>query len=93
MAQAFDAVASFDMWEEVGVILGAFLAPTVLKNLTSGFVPDAVDEPEAYGLLVAAGGQFAPMYKHEISIGGGLYTADAAAERFGLKSTVQGVGN
>ena len=93
MAEAFDALASFDMWEEVAVILAAFFAPTVLRNLTSGFVPDAVDHLETYGIVVAAAGQFSPMYSHEITIGGGLYTADKAAERFNLKSTVQGVGN
>ncbi|WP_435062397.1 hypothetical protein [Halobaculum sp. EA56] len=92
MAEAFDALASFDMWEEVAVILAAFFAPTVLQNLVSGYVPDVVDKPEAYGIAVAAGGQLSPMYSHEISIGGGLYTADKAAERFNLKSTVQGVG-
>ncbi|MFC7069494.1 hypothetical protein [Halobaculum lipolyticum] len=93
MADAFDAIASFDMWEEVAAILAGFFAPTVLRNLTSGFVPDMVDEPETYGVAVAVGGQFSPMYSHEISIGGGLYTADKAAERFNIKSTVQGVGN
>jgi hypothetical protein len=49
---------------------------------------DAVDEPEAYGLAVMAGGQFAPAYENELSMGGGLYTADKAAERFGVKSTI-----
>jgi hypothetical protein len=90
---AFDQVLNFDMWEEVAAMLAGFFAPTVLRNLTSGVVPNAVDYREAYGLAVVAGGQFSPAYASEISIGGGLYTADALAERAGIKSTVMGVGN
>ncbi|MFC6730927.1 hypothetical protein ACFQFH_20075 [Halobaculum halobium] len=93
MAEAFDALASTELWESVAAIFAGFMAPTVLKNLTSGVAPDMVkDNPEVYGLAVAAGGQLSPMYSYEISIGGGLYTVDKAAERFDIKSTVQGVG-
>jgi hypothetical protein len=88
MANAFDNLVEFDMWEQVLATLAGFFAPTVLQNLVGGVVPDAVDEPEAYGLAVMAGGQFAPAYENELSMGGGLYTADKAAERFGVKSTI-----
>jgi hypothetical protein len=88
MADAFDNLVEFDMWEQVVGTLAGFFAPTVLQNLVGGVVPDAVDEPEAYGLAVMAGGQFAPAYENELSMGGGLYTADKAAERFGVKSTI-----
>lgn len=90
---AFDQVLNFDMWEEVVATLAGFFAPTVLRNITSGVVPDAVDYRELYGVAVVAGGQFSPAYSNEMSIGGGLYTADALAERAGIKSTVMEVGN
>ena len=88
MADAFDNLVEFDMWEKVLAILAGFFAPTVLRNIAGGFVPASVDVPEAYGLAVMAGGQFAPAYENELSLGGGLYTADKAAERFGVKSTI-----
>lgn len=90
---AFEQMLDFDMWEEVAAILAGFFAPTILRNLTSGFVPNSVDYRELYGVAVVAGGQFSPAYQNELSIGGGLYTADALAERVGVKSTVMGVGN
>lgn len=92
-ATAFDTLASSDLWVEAAAVFGGFMAPTVVRNLASGVVPDAVDEPELYGLATVAGGQFLPAYQHEVTLGGGIYTVDKAAERFGLKSTVQGVGN
>ena len=73
-------------------LLAGFFAPTVLQNLAGGVVPNAVDKREAYGLAVVAGGQFSPKYSTELSLGGGVYTADAAAERFGVKSTIVNAG-
>jgi len=92
MSDAFEQVVEFDMWEQVLAILAGFFAPTVLRNIAGGFVPNSVDVPEAYGLAVMAGGQFAPAYENELSLGGGLYTADKAAERFGVKSTIVNAG-
>jgi hypothetical protein len=42
MADAFDQVIAFDMWERVLAILAGFFAPTVLQNLAGGIVPAAV---------------------------------------------------
>lgn len=92
LADAFDQLMSFDMWEEVAAILAGFFAPTVLNNLVSGFVPAAADIPETYGLAVVGAAQFAPSYSNELSLGGGLYTADKLAERTGIKQTVVSVG-
>lgn len=92
MADAFDQVIEFDMWETVLATLAGFFAPTVLENLAGGAMPDVVDHSEVYGLAVVAGGQFLPKYQTEVSIGGGLATADAAAERFGVKSTIVNAG-
>lgn len=94
MAEAFDALTDTGMWESIVAILGGFFAPTVAQNVLGGMVPSQVnDYPEAYGIAVMGAGQFSPRYSHEISIGGGLYTADKVAERVGIKATVQGVGN
>ena len=92
LENAFNQLLSFDMWEDVAVTLAAFFAPTVVQNLVGGVVPNSVDVPEAYGLAVVAGSRFSPMYKREIAIGGGLYTADAVADRFGIKSTIVNMG-
>ena len=92
MSDAFDQVVEFDMWERVLAILAGYFAPTVLQNVLGGSLPGVVDEPEAYGLAVVAGGQFAPAYETELSLGGGLYTAEKAAERFNVKSTIVSVG-
>jgi len=80
------------MWTRVAAITAGYFAPTVLRNLTSGFVPNAVDARETYGLAVVGAGQLSPMYADEISIGGGVYTADAVAERFDIKSTIVNAG-
>lgn len=92
MADAFEQVIEFDMWERVLAILAGFFAPTVLQNLAGGIVPAAADKREVYGLAVVAGGQMAPKYSTELSLGGGVYTADAAAERFGVKGTIVNAG-
>lgn len=92
LSDAFEQVYEFDMWEEVLAILAGFFAPTIVKNLAQGAVPDAIDYDEMYGLVVVVAGQFSPAYQHEISIGGGLYTADKLAERANIKSTIVGVG-
>ena len=92
MADAFEQVIEFDMWERVLAILAGFFAPTVLQNLAGGIVPTAADHREVYGLAVVAGGQLSPQYSTELSLGGGVYTADAAAERFGIKSTIVNAG-
>ena len=88
MAEAFEQVIDIDMWERVLAILAGFFAPTVLQNLLGGAVPDVADQREVYGLAAVAGGQMAPKYSTELSLGGGVYTADAAAERFNVKSTI-----
>jgi len=43
MADAFNQVIEFDMWERVLAILAGFFAPTVLQNLAGGMVPNAAD--------------------------------------------------
>jgi hypothetical protein len=92
LSGAFDALMNFEMWQQIAVILVAFLAPQVARNVLSSHVPNKFDVPEAYGLLVVVGGQFSPMYSNEISLGGGLYVADSAAERVGIRSSIVNAG-
>lgn len=90
-ADAFDQIADTELWIEAAALFAGFLLPTVLHNLAGEFVP--VDLPdEAYGILMIAVAQFSPMYQGALTTGGALYTVDKAAERFDLKSTVEGVG-
>jgi len=88
---AFETLADDDMWFEVAAALGGFMAPTVARNMiepNTGFdFPD-----EAYGVAVAAGGQYSPMYSNQISVGGGMYALDKALERFDLKQSINSLG-
>lgn len=92
LSQSFDTIMDAEMWTRVAAITAGYFAPTVLRNLIGGAVPDTVDQPELYGVAVVGGGQMAPMYQNEISLGGGIHTLDAAAERFDVKSTIVNMG-
>lgn len=88
---SFDALLDFEEWERIAVIFAGFLAPTVAKNVIEPNSPYDIPD-EVYGLLVMAGSQYSPMYQNEMLVGGGLYVADQAAERVGLKSSVTEMG-
>lgn len=76
---------------EVLVVLAAYMVPTLLKNT----IDSVVDLPdEAYGLVTAAGGVtlVGGEYGRYTALGGGIYTAEQAAERVGIKQTIQNAG-
>jgi len=91
LTSAFDDLADGDYAVNVVVAFAAFMAPTILKNTVERFVnlPD-----ETYGLVVAYAAY--TFLEDDMAMygaaGGGLYTADQLAERFGVKSTVEGLG-
>ena len=89
---ALDELADPEFWTNAGAVFAGFMAPTVARNLiepnTSYDIPDAT-----YGLLVVAGAQYAPAYKRELMLGGGLYAVDKLAEHFDLKQSISEVGN
>lgn len=91
LSQSFEQVADFDMWETAAATTAGFMVPHIIANVVesrAGF-----DLPnEVYGIAVVAAGQMAPMYGAELSMGGGIYSVDAAAQRVGLKETVTNMG-
>lgn len=88
---SFDVLLDEDEWMEAGAVFAGFLAPTVARNVLEGGTPFDIPD-ETYGLVVMVGGQYAPMYSNQISLGGGVYVADKLAERFDVKQAVTDLG-
>lgn len=87
---AFDQLADDEFWMAAATVFGGFLLPSVVANVVER--TDTVSPPtEAYGIAVIVGNE---MFVGErmLSVGGGVYTADALAQRFGLKETVTEMG-
>jgi hypothetical protein len=92
MTDSVDVLADPDMWEQAAVTAGGYLGSSIAQSTLEGMVPFDVPN-EAYGLGVAyAGHQFGGSYSNEIAVGGMIYTADALAQRFGVKQSVTGFG-
>jgi hypothetical protein len=87
LSAATDALADTDNYTDAGMVLAGLAISIVMKNgIDSRFnLPD-----EAYGLVTAGLG--AAMGYELVAIGGMSYSGVKAAERFGLKSTVEQVG-
>jgi hypothetical protein len=91
LSEQFGAIADSEMVVEVIVVFAAFMAPTVLRNVIEPNTPfDAPDE--LYGVLVAFLAGYLPEYTNQARVGGGLYVADKAAERFNVKQRVTSMG-
>lgn len=89
---ALDELADPEFWSQAGAVFGGFLAPTVVRNFAEGSLPYDIPD-ELYGVAVIVGAQYSPAYKQQLMLGGGLYSVDKLAERFGLKQSITGVGN
>jgi len=87
----FDALLDMEGWIEIVVVFAAFMAGTVVRNVLEPNTPFDLPD-ELYGIVVFVAGGYVPEYGREVMIGGGLYTADKAAERFNLKQRVTSVG-
>jgi hypothetical protein len=87
----FDALLDMEGWVEIVVVFAAFMAGTVVRNVLEPNTPFDLPD-ELYGIVVFVAGGYVPEYGREVMIGGGLYTADKAAERFNLKQRVTQVG-
>jgi len=92
MTDSMDVIADPDMWETAAATAGGYLGSSIAQSTIDGMT--SFDVPnEFYGLGVAYGGyQFAPAYNRELAIGGMIYTADALAQRFGVKQSVTNIG-
>jgi len=91
LSEQFQMLADSEMIVEVIVIFAAFMLPTILRNVLEPNTPFDVPD-EAYGVLVAFVAGYLPEYQAQARLGGGLYAADKAAERFDLKQRVSQVG-
>lgn len=87
LSAATDAITSTDMYREAGFVLGGMAISIVLKNV----VDPRFDAPdEAYGLAAGAGA--AAMNRPMMAAGGFGYALVQAADRFGVRDTVEDLG-
>ncbi|GAB3318478.1 hypothetical protein EI982_06910 [Haloplanus rallus] len=92
LADSFDTLADSDMWTDIGILFGSFLAGTVVRNLIEPHSPwDLPDE--VYGVAIVLGAGYLPEGTNIARMGGGLYTVDKLAERLDLKQRVTSVGD
>ena len=87
----FDELLDMEGWIEIVVVFAAFMAGTVVRNVLEPNTPFDLPD-EVYGVVVFVAGGYVPEYGREVMIGGGIYTADKAAERFNLKQRVTQLG-
>lgn len=87
---AFDALADDDVWTDAAMVAGGYLIPAVggsaLENTMNIDLPN-----ELYG---AAGIAVNEMFIGEqmLTVGSGVYTVDALAQRLGVKNSVTSLG-
>ena len=93
LTDSFGVIADPGMWEDVVVLGAAFMGGTLLKNTVEGRTSLNVPD-EGYGIGIAVGSHYALSGQHRkyAIMGGGLYTADALASRFGIKARVENLG-
>lgn len=87
---AFEAIADDDFWMTAVMVFVGFLVPNIVANVLEGGL--SIDLPnELYGVATVAG---AEMFTDQrmVSVGGGLYTVDALAQRFNVKQRVTDLG-
>lgn len=92
LSSAFDDVADVDMWYDIVIVAGGYLGAELAKNTVEARMGHSFPD-EVYGVAVlAASGMFLSGNEAQMAMtGGGLNTVDAAAERFGVKSGLEGV--
>ncbi len=87
---AMDALTESDTWVDAGYVAGGYLVPAVGGSLLEGTM--GVDLPnELYGVAGIAGSEMV-VGERMMTVGSGLYTVDALAQRFGLKNSVTSLG-
>lgn len=82
---AFETLADDDFWIDIAMLFVGFFGSTLFAQVVESVGPDLPNE--LYGLGVAAGNEVMTDYRM-VSVGAGLYTADVAAARVGLKDKV-----
>ena len=86
---AFQTLADDETWMDAAEVAAGYAGPMVGANVLEGSMPFDVPN-EAYGLVGIAAGEYGG--RRMVSVGSGLYTIDALAQRAGLKRKVTQVG-
>jgi hypothetical protein len=82
---AFDTLADDEFWMDAAMVFIGFIFPIVLANVIEGMAD--MDLPnELYGIGVAGAASVGDY--RMVSVGGGLYTVDALAQRGEVKQRV-----
>lgn len=84
LSTAFDTATDTEQWLTAVVVFVGFMAPLVVRSVLEDLT-GSIDLPdEVYGVLVIIVAEFTlDEHKRHIQIGGGLYTVNQIAERFG----------
>lgn len=92
MQEYFQTVTDTDFAVDAATVLASYMAPSLYGPVIDSFAP--VDVPdEAYGIaqVVAAEAFLSGGTKTLVQYGGAIYTLDTAAERFGVKQSIEGI--
>jgi len=89
---AMNTLTDADTYEQAGVAFAGYAAPSIIDNLADRFLgfdaPDEVAGLVAIVLAAAYGGD----YSRPLMAGAGVYTAESAAERVGVRDTIVNLG-
>lgn len=89
VSQHFNTLTEPAFFIDAGIVLAAYMAPSVAGPVAGGVMP--VDVPnEAYGLaeIVVASMALSGSNKTLVQYGGAVYTLDQLAARFGVRSAI-----
>jgi len=91
LANSFEMLMDTDEWMRFAAIGGGYMGSSVAQIGLDDRLP--VDVPnEFYGVSVAGLSlAYAPAYEKEMAAGGGLYSLDAFAQRFGFKGQIRDI--
>jgi len=97
ISESYEQLASTDMWEDVLYVFLGFFAPVLFGRLVEG-VGASFDfniYDELYGVFVIVAAEFlmedSDDIRRQVQLGGGLYAVDRAAERYNIKSKIEGM--
>lgn len=93
----FETVTDAGFARDAAVVLGGYLAPTLLAGPVEGMARNNLPVPnvpdEAHGILVVVGAEAVLSGDEKVLVqyGGGVYTLEKLLERFGVKDALNGL--
>lgn len=84
-SDSMETLANDDFWIDISMLFAGYFGAELATMVFEGVGPDLPNE--LYGIGVAAASEAFTDYRM-IAAGGGLYTADVLADRFGLKASI-----